>query len=291
MRIVQIGVALTLVLCLTVPAVAESIKELGDQAMVAYDFDPETDLTLAAQGIPDRPLPGGSVGIYDFEQKSVGKAFAYSLLIPGMGQFYTGSKVKGVIFMGVEVLGWVAWANYRSSGSNRTTEYEAFADAHWFDQPYWDSLQSHRGIDKWQDDQASFAHHLPWKINENGDTVADHNHEYYENVGKYDQFVWGWDDLQQFETPINSASPELSFQSGRRLEYVTMREDANKDYDKARVAGIVLIANHVVAALEAAFSAKSFNKRAQQASKFDVRIKVATIEDKPGPWVNVAYRF
>jgi hypothetical protein len=290
MGIMRIGVALTLALCLVAPALAKSITERGDQAMDAYDYNPDTDLTLAAQGIPDRPIQGGSAGINDFKGKSVGKAFAYSLLIPGMGQFYTGSKVKGIIFMGVEVLGWVAWANYSSSGNSRTAEYEAFADAHWYDQPYWDSLQSHRGIAKWEDDQV-FAHHLPWKINENGDTVADHNYEYFENVGKYDQFVWGWDDLQQFETPINSSSPELSFRSSRRLEYVLMREDANKDYDKARAAGIVLIANHVVSALEAAFSAKSFNKRAQQASRFKVKVNMATIEDKPGPWVNIVYRF
>jgi hypothetical protein len=286
----RIGVALTLALCLTAPVLAQSITELGDQAMDAYDFDPDRDLAVAAQAIPDGPVQGGTVGIYDFESKSVGKAFAYSLLIPGMGQFYTGSKVKGIIFLGIEVLGWAAWANYRSSGNNRTDEYEAFADAHWYDQPYWDSLQSYRGIDKWEDDQA-FAHHLPWKINENGDTVADHNHEYYENIGKYDQFVWGWDDLRQIDSVINSSSPEVSFGSGRRQEYVIMREDANKDYDKARAAGIVLIANHVVSALEAAFSAKRFNRRAQQASKFDVKVKMATIEDKPGPWVNIAYRF
>jgi len=275
--------------CLAAPVLAQSITERGDQAMAAYDFDPDKDLTLAAQEIPDRPVQGGTVGMYDRESKSVGKAFAYSLLIPGMGQFYNGSKVKGVIFMGIELLGWVAWANYRSSGNTRTDEYEAFADAHWHDQPYWDSLLVHRGIEKWKDDEV-FAHHLPWKINENGDTVADHNYEYYENVGKYDQFVWGWNDLRQIDL-INPGQPESAFASERRGEYVIMREDANKDYDRARAAGIVLIANHVVSALEAAFSAKRFNKRAQQASKFNVRVKMATIEDKPGPWVNIAYRF
>ena len=121
--------------------------------------------------------------------------------------------------------------------------------------------------------------------------MADKNHEYYENIGKYDQFVWGWDDLQQIESPVNSQSPELSFHSALRMDYEVMRQDANAQYDHARAAGIVLIANHLLSALEAGFAAKRANNRAEHASAFDVKVNLVNLEDTPTPWVRVAYRF
>ena len=290
MKSIRIGITVALLLAWTIPVQAQSITALGDQAMDMYDFDPNLDFTPSVQGIPDMPVHGGT-SIYDFENKSPAKAFVYSLLIPGMGQFYTGSKVKGIIFLGVEVLGWAAWATYRSRGGSKVDQYETFANDHWSDGPYWDSLLSHRSIDKWQDGQYPlFAHHLPFEVN-GIDTVANKNHEYYENVGKYDQFVWGWDDLQQIESPIDGTNPEVSFLSNRRGAYVLMREDANTSYDRARAFGIVLIANHVISALEAAFSAKSYNRRTQQASRFKINLQMVNIEDTPTPWVNVALRF
>jgi hypothetical protein len=279
-----------MVLCVTAAASAQSITERGDRALDVYRFtDASQPLTLADSRLPTTP-PVGAPEAVDFKTKSVAKAFVYSLLIPGAGQFYTGSKLKGFIFLGVEALGWVAWASYQSSGDDQTAEYEAFAREHWSDVPYWDSLKAIRNIDKWHDDDV-FAHHLPWKILENGDTVANQNYEYYENVGKYDQFVWGWDDLQQIESPYNKTSPELSFTSAHRYEYVAMREDANQAYDHARAAGIVLIANHLVSAVEAAFAAKRHNGQNEHASAIDVKVNLVNLEDTPTPWVRVAYRF
>lgn len=269
---------------------AQSLTERGDQELLAYRWTDFSTLPgLADNEMPTVP-PAGAQNIYEFKKKSVAKAFFYSLVIPGAGQFYTGSKLKGFIFLGVEALGWAGYISYQNSGDDKTEEYEAFARAHWYDQAYWDSLKVYRNIDKWEDDQV-FPHHLPWKINENGDTVVNLNHEYYENIGKYDQFVWGWDDLQQIESPVNSTTPELSFRSSRRLEYVDMREQANSDYDKARTFGILVIANHVISAFEAAFSAKRFNSRAQHAGPLDVKVNVVNLENVPTPWVRVAYRF
>jgi len=285
-------VLFALILALTAirPSWAETLTERGDRALSNYLWTDFSTLPgFADNEMPTLP-PQGTQNIYEFKQKSVAKAFVYSLLIPGAGQFYTGSKLKGFIFLGVEALGWAGYLSYQNSGDDKTEEYEAFARAHWYDDPYWDSLKVYRNIDKWEDDQV-FPHHLPWKIDENGDTVVNMNHEYYENIGKYDQFVWGWDDLQQIESPVNSSTPEVSFRSSRRYEYVDMREDANSAYDHARAFGILVIANHVVSAIEAAISAKRFNNRAQHAGSVDVKVNLVNVENVPTPWVRVAYRF
>ncbi len=284
----RISAALIAAAALSAPAFGQTITERGDQALDVYQYTESGGPQLADAPLPATPQAGAP--IYDFKTKSVAKAFALSLLVPGAGQFYTGSKLKGAIFLGIEALGWLGYFKYDGEGDDLTAQYEQYARTHWVEQAYWDNLNTHRGIEKWHDDDV-FPHHLPYTITENGDTVANVNHEYYENIGKYDQFVWGWDDLQQIESPINSTTPEVSFTSARRYEYVGMREDANKKYDHARAAGIVVIANHLVSALEAAFAAKSYNRQAQHARRFDVDLKVVNLEDTPTPWVRVAYSF
>lgn len=272
------------------PAFGQTITQRGDQALDVYRWSEAGGSELLADARLPVSSPASGAPIYDFKTKSVAKAFAMSLIIPGAGQLYNGSKWKAAVFLGVEALGWIGYFKFDSEGDDLTDQYEAFARAHWFDQPYWDSLSVYRGVEKWHDDDV-FPHHLPYKIDENGDTVVNMNHEYYENVGKYDQFVWGWDDLQQIESPVNPGTPEVSFTSARRYEYVGMREDANIKYDQARAAGIVVLANHLVSALEAAFAAKRYNRQAEHARHFQVDVKLVNLEATPTPWVRVAYSF
>ena len=107
----------------------------------------------------------------------------------------------------------------KSNNPEVNTQYKAFADAHWSEEPYFDSLESIYYIDRWQDGNAQWAHHLPFAVN-GTDTTADHNQAYYENIGKYDQFIWGWDDLQQITD--TSSIPEFNFGSINRRTYRNM---------------------------------------------------------------------
>lgn len=282
--------ALLLVAGLSATAFGQTITERGNQALDVYRYTELQGSDLLADArLPTTP-PEAGAPIQNFKTKSVTQAFAMSLLIPGAGQLYTGNKWTAAAFMGVEVVGWLAYFKFDSEGDDLTAEFEAYARAHWYEQPYWDSLKVFHGVDKWHDDDV-FAHHLPFTVNENGDTVANLNHEYYENIGKYDQFVWGWDDLQQIESPVNSSTPEVSFTSAERNVYVHMREDANQKYDHARASAIVVIANHLVSAVEAAFAAKRHNQQAEHAQNFQVDVKMVNLEDTPTPWVRVAYSF
>jgi hypothetical protein len=267
---------------------AETIDARLAQSLEEYRYI-GADVHLARAEQPPDIGAGPRAGrIYEFEAKSPRRAFLYSLVVPGLGQLYAGSKIKAAIFLAADVALWGGYFSYRSSGHTKEDEFRAFADLHWSDGPYWDSLKAVRNIDRWKDGD-EFPHHLPYEITQAGDTVALKNLEYYENVGKYDQFIWGWDDIAQISA--SAAEPEDNYASANRNIYVLMREDANKQFDRARALAIVSIGNHLISAFDAALTARRHNRMTEQAQKLDFDVKLATYNRNAMPWVNVAYRF
>jgi hypothetical protein len=277
------------VFCLAaVPAYSQTITEIGDQIMVDQSNRMRASMLTAALDEPDFPL-GGAGDIYEYNTLSAGKAFALSLILPGAGQYYTGSKVKAAVSFALEATLWFGRLHYRSQGDTETEEYEAFADAHWNDTTYYDSLFNQYGYDRWDDGNHQWAHHLPFEVS-GTDTSLAKNHEYYENIGKYNQFVWGWDDLQQISDTL--PIPENNFHSPvNRPAYLVMREGANRSFDRARKATILILANHLLSAFDAALSAQRHNRSAQHTRKISVNVQLVQIRETPTPWVTVAYRF
>lgn len=198
----------------------------------------------------DQQSTGSSTGI---AKRSVARAAIYSAVIPGTGQFYNRSYLKGAAFLGFEVLAWMLHTNYNQEGDNKTTAFENFADAHWSEQAYWQSIADDCGCPV--DDRArlreherdNFSHFLP-------DTK---NQTYYENVGKYDQFNAGWDD---------SISGEIRKRdSQNRLTYNSSRTAANDEYKNATMWASLALINHLASAFEAGWSAHRYNQAHFQA--------------------------
>jgi hypothetical protein len=77
------------------------------------------------------------------------------------------------------------------------TECNEIADAHWFKAGYTGWLIDSLGIasdttlyfDPLKQEWIYLSHHLP-------DTKTE---QYYEMIGKYDQFRWGWDDYSDYD--------------------------------------------------------------------------------------------
>lgn len=228
--------------------------------------------------------------------KSPGKAFFYSLAVPGLGQYYYGSKVKPVLFLSAEVASWIFYFKWHGQGDDLTDEYKQFNRDHWGKTSYetyllWtygvaddDSIKGEEGI----------TEHLP----------DEKNQQYYEMTGKYDQFAWGWDDavldnstLNNYDSlnpppKINEAVPH----SDRREAYEGKRDDANKRYDRATRMIFVSIANRLISAFEAYFVTKSRNSRIKRDTWDLTRLKVRTRLKSyhsygDTPFVTFAYRF
>lgn len=175
------------------------------------------------------------------------RALLFSALIPGLGQVYNKSYVKAGIFLAVEVVSWYVYVDRTNLGNTLEDEYEAYADAHWSADRYWAALATESGCDPQDEnclknfERGAFSHHLP----------DVKNQTYYENIGKYDQFNIGWDDAQGHKQR----------DSDRREKYTLMRKDSNDAFALARTGVTIALLNHIVSALEAAFSAHKQDKK------------------------------
>ncbi len=180
------------------------------------------------------------------------KATIFSAVVPGAGQAYNKSWIKAVAFLAIEVGGWIGNRHYESEGDRLTDEFETFANAHWSADRYYDWLAERSGyprneIDRLKEyERATYSHFLP-------DTK---NQTYYENIGKYDQFNIGWDDATQGGAR----------DSANREAYDFMRADANDQYSAATLLASAILLNHVVSAIDAAWTTNRYNKKIVQSS-------------------------
>lgn len=228
----------------------ESLKSSGTDYLESHDF--------LAQDEGFDIEPGGDKSIYEYQYKSPKKAFIYSLIIPGWGQKYAKSSIiKSILFLAVEAGSWAGYFKYHSDGNKKTDEFMAFADGHWFEG---DLSDADTGVDPPIYPNLDEQTYRGWLLTNYG-TVADtgfterlpssKTQQYYEMIGKYDQFRGGWDDYWVDTTDYVSA---------RRASYLSMREKANNLLDDANRLIIVSMLNHLISAFDAAISANRYNK-------------------------------
>ncbi len=279
----------------------EPMVSQNDEALLDDYFAEvrQTGMILAQTPDPSRRPP--SIDLEGSEateavavaNKSPLKAFVLSAAVPGAGQLYTGSKIKAAAFFGIEVLAWAGYIAYQGKGDDKTDIYEAFSNLHWSENRYADFLDANFPLDDpsqpgpRDDDSAYdngnlyFTHHLP-------DTKTQ---QYYEMTGKYDQFVFGWDDVDTTATPPTLANLHLA-DSPNRHHYEGLRHDANVMYGRATASLVVMMANHLISGAEAALAARNHNRKlAMGGQRLSVRAKTARIENSFFPMLTITYTF
>ena len=83
------------------------------------------------------------------------------------------------------------------------------------------------------------------------------NRDYYENVGKYDQFVAGWEGiLDNYIIKYKNVgdSTEIIISSPLKNDYLNQRENSNEYLNMATYAASAIMFNHVISALEAVWT-------------------------------------
>ncbi len=192
--------------------------------------------------------------IYDYEYKSPKKAFLYSLLIPGWGQKYAGSSFwKPLLFFGAEVGSWVGYFSYHNDGEKLTDEYEGFADEHWIEGDR--NATSDDGENYWD-----WVRHPDYNVTPREHLPETRNQQYYEMIGKYDEFAGGWDDFWEINPGYDYENELVIKMTPNRIYYNDLRGKANDKLDIANKFIIVSMANHLIAAFDAALAANRFNK-------------------------------
>jgi hypothetical protein len=211
--------------------------------------------------------------IQEENKKSPFLAAVFSLVIPGSGEFYAESYLKSAIFLLIEASAITADIIWTKKGDNLTQDFKNYADAHWSPVRYSEWLNTYS-----EQLGAENAPHididpntskLPWnrvnfnQINQVEELVPTFSHrlipygeqQYYEVIGKYKQFNHGWDQSDP-NTPLYLDNvPQQMF------DYSAMFTKPDETFYKyASTAAVVLVVNHVLSALDAAWSVSRYNK-------------------------------
>lgn len=278
-----------LMLSLSLPCIAEQVPLVSplprilpqDQAL--FDQTVERSNLLLAQ-MADDSMADDSMASEEDEAgeslegggKSPRRAFMYSMLVPGAGEFWAGSKKRAALFFGLEVIGLGMYLNWNGQGNDLEDDFRARADEEW--DPY-----DYIGWRKSRFSQSSsITHAMPCSVYVASaptstpvpDAIADcpdrDKQQYYELIGKYDQFIAGWGDVVDADsnrvtsfTQIDSAE---NFTSANRLTYEVDRNESNKYLKRAtNVLGLILV-NHVISAIDAARVARAQREGTSEAA-------------------------
>ncbi len=220
------------------------------------------------------------------------KPMMASLVIPGLGQYINRSPLwKTALFAGIEVAGIIGYISWTNKADNITREYEDWADEHW-NMNDWVSgsaillsdIQS-SGYPNVNDVRIDGSHHITIIVNgkyqSSLDLLTNPNIEYvelrdwdfYEGIGKYDQFVAGWDDAKSSWEIVNknikNGEDELIVMTPNKQHYLDLRNDSNILYKNAKFAASALLFNHIFSALDALWYS---NKNKELSYKLDVSI-------------------
>ncbi|MFN3135236.1 MAG: DUF5683 domain-containing protein [Candidatus Kryptonium sp.] len=215
-----------------------------------------------------------------FNKYSPLKAGLLSAVIPGGGQFYTKSYLKSALFFTAEVALWVVYFSYTKKGDEQTIRFKQYADENWsvVDYAEWMnqwmtkygtpdapiiritpdlSLKPWQRVDWSRLNEAEryisrlsggFSHTLPFYGEQ----------QYYELIGKYHQYAPGWNDFDRNFVPENVSelkpTPKFKF-------YSSERGKANDFYSIATTSAFVLVANHVLSAVDAVITAMLSNRK------------------------------
>ncbi len=230
---------------------------------------------------------------------AVGLKMLASAVLPGTGEVLLGHK-HGFILMAADILAWTQVSKYNSDGNDMRDAYYAFADEHYSDelliQGYYtgstDIERSGEGalylantVPPINSPDLENLENLPLYVSKEED-----RREYYENLGKWDQFIFGWDDYQRasIERPEYGYVPTLQISdlrqpwvSKNRAIYRTMREDANDAFEKRDRWLYVNIGLRVFSVLETAWLGGLFGGENDTMAVAGHRVQLVTAPEGP----------
>lgn len=169
---------------------------------------------------------GTSEKVYIPPEKSISKAIMMSLVLPGTGQIYS-QKKYGFAYMAIEAAAWVGYFVYNKKGDDKVAEYEDFADEHYNRDRFYEvkedlvdrALEHAEQTDKLNiyietfpvyDDEGNFSH---YGIREGNHFTLDETNtqHYYEDLGKYDKYIFGWDDwyTEAYYSILDDGTPDF----------------------------------------------------------------------------------
>jgi len=188
-----------------------------------------------------------------------------SMVLPGAGELYLGHK-RGILQIALDAASWYGAAYNAGKGDDKKDEYYAFADAHWFEEKL-DAAYDSAYLDR-PDAIFDYAEvvgvgteyfgydgytSIPLWVSEAAD-----RREYYENLGKWEQFVFGWDDFTDPREFLDTQDIDIANlgdprTSANREAYRDLRQESNDYYAKRDRFIYLSIAFRVFSVLQVAY--------------------------------------
>lgn len=233
------------------------------------------------QDLNDAPAMQDQQQIENGSYKSPWIAAGMSAIVPGAGELYAGSYVKAAVFLALDVAAWGIAYHFDRKGDKQTDFFQGYANDHWdvvryaqFAQTNFASatetynwrIPGREGLAPWlqvdwvelnrmERDIARtaagqyYSHVLPLYGEQ----------QYFELIGKYQQFYQGWDDANPQNITYSQIDAALADPNVMFNYYSRERGKANDYYASATTFVTVAIVNHIVSAADAAWSASTHN--------------------------------
>lgn len=172
-------------------------------------------------------------------KKSAGKAFFFSLLLPGSGEFYVGKKGRGALFLGIEIAAWTGLLLNDAYADNLRQESYTYAVQHagisseGKDRDYWVNIGNYKDI---------------YAYNEQRRRERLFNELYKENQDNY----WNWDS------------------KSNRYNYDSQRIDANTIEEQNVFFWGAIALNHLVSSVHAMIIAKNHNQQIDESMSWNL---------------------
>jgi hypothetical protein len=276
--------------------------------------------TMFAQSGP-RAATDDDIIKVNYQKKSVSTALILSCAVPGLGQFYGNRRsFTTYLFPIIEIGLWAGYINYDNKGSDIESKYRKFADANY--------QRAH---------QTAVAQQLCDVVtptSPEGDDLYDglgdgqffhldenNSQHYYEDIGKYDKFIFGWNDwYAQYaangvswcwdsgnegyydpdhkwigNNPTDGSSTgdddcDTPY-SALREHYDDMRKDAESNYDKGSYFTFGLVANHILAGIDAVRVTRKYNADYLSQNPIDFHLRTLCRNNRLMPMLMLEHRF
>lgn len=193
------------------------------------------------------------------------RALFFSALIPGAGELYAKSYIKAGVFFLAEVAAWLVYGDYTSKGNKQEDKFQQYADANWDSSAWLDWRRNYQN-------PIGDAHDSTMIKYIKGDKSVTTKQQYYEMIGKYPVFYPGWNFSNEEYPGIDFVSIDMEDLVKKHEDspqvgtYMDMRDKSNEFFRMARTATNYVIVNHILSAIDAAWTAKRHNNKLLEAS-------------------------
>jgi len=222
------------------------------QRSIERDIGKQTDQVGPEPEYTEVEIPGW---------KDPGKASLMSAVVPGTGQLYAGSKT-GYVFLGVEAVAMMAYVKYRNDSHDRRETYYSYVGDPTNPESRFSFDRLHGSIP-------------PDEVARLQEIYAKDPREFYDEVTTNDELAAGWGDS--------------GANTGQRSQAATYMDEVNNLDRKSNVGLATLIANHLVATVDALRLVRVNNFALRQ--NMTLKIKARPIGHNPSFGMTLTQKF